>query len=203
MSTLYYILDPMCSWCYAFAPTWKKLLHNLPSHIGVKYIHGGLAPHSDVPMPQEMQDMLQNTWRDIEQKVGTQFNYSFWSTCNPRRSTYLACQACISARLQNKEYEMIQEIQKAYYQNASNPSDRDTLELAASNINLDVEKFSQDLESKEIVDLFEQDLNKRRELGVRSFPSLVLKSNNNYFSITIDFKSYEPILKQINSCLIR
>ncbi|MFT5835555.1 MAG: putative protein-disulfide isomerase [Sulfurimonas sp.] len=201
MSTLYYILDPMCSWCYGFAPTWKKLLKNLPSHIEVEYIHGGLAPHSDVAMSQEMQDMLQNTWREIEQKVGTQFNYNFWSTCKPRRSTYLACQACISARLQSKEYEMIQEIQKAYYQNASNPSDRDTLELAASNINLDVEKFSNDLESKEIVNLFEEDLNKRRGLGVRSFPSLVLKSNNEYFSITIDFKNYETILKQINSYL--
>ena len=60
MRTLYYILDPMCSWCYAFAPTWKKLLQNLPSHIQVEYIHGGLAPHSDAPMPQEMQDKLQN-----------------------------------------------------------------------------------------------------------------------------------------------
>ncbi|WP_294963285.1 DsbA family protein [Sulfurimonas sp.] len=201
MNTLYYILDPMCSWCYAFAPSWKKLLQNLPSHVEIEYIHGGLARHSDVPMPQEMQDMLQNTWKEIEQKVGTKFNYDFWSKCKPRRSTYLACQACVSARAQNKEYEMIQEIQKAYYQDALNPSDRDTLELAASNINLDVEKFSHDLESKEIVNLFEEDLNKRRNLGIRSFPSLVLKSNNEYFSITIDFTNYETILKQINSYL--
>ena len=201
MTTLYYILDPMCSWCYAFAPTWKKLLQNLPSHINVEYIHGGLAPHSKEPMPQEMQEMLQNTWKDIEQKVGTKFNYDFWSKCKPRRSTYLACQACVSARIQSKEYEMIQEIQKAYYQDASNPSDRDTLELAASNIGLNLEKFSQDLESKEIVDLFGEDLNKRRELGIRVFPSLVLKSKDSYSNISMDLQNYETILEQIKACL--
>ena len=199
MNTLYYVLDPMCSWCYAFAPTWQKLFKNLPSGLHVEYVHGGLAPHSDVLMPQTMQTMLQNTWRDIEQRVGTKLNYDFWSTCKPRRSTYLACQACVCARVQGKEYEMIKEIQKAYYLNASNPSDRDTLEFVASNINLDVEKFSFDLESKEIINIFEKDLAQRRKLGANGFPSLILKTDNNYFNIAVDYTHYEPILKQINS----
>ncbi len=199
MYTLYYVLDPMCSWCYAFSPTWQKLLKNLPSDLHVEYVHGGLAPHSDAPMPQSMQTILQNTWRDIEQRIGTKFNYDFWSTCKPRRSTYLACQACVSARLQGKEYEMIKEIQKAYYLNASNPSDRNTLEHSASNINLNVEKFSHDLESKEVIALFEKDLDKRRKLEVNGFPSLVLKAGNNYFKIEVDYTNYETILKKIHS----
>ena len=201
MTTLYYILDPMCSWCYGFAPTWKKLLNSLPSHIEVEYIHGGLARHSDVPMPQDMQDMLQQTWRNIERRVGAKFNYDFWSKCKPRRSTYLACQACVSAREQGKEYEMIQEIQKAYYLNASNPSDRDTLELCASNIDLDVEKFSHDLESQEIVDLFKEDLKKRQKFEMNSFPSLLLKTGDEYHKINVDFENHESILEQIDSCL--
>jgi len=199
LNTLYYVLDPMCSWCYAFSPTWQKLLDNLDSSLHVEYVHGGLAPHSNVLMPQTMQHMLQNTWRDIEQRVGTKFNYNFWTTCKPRRSTYLACQACISARVQGKEYEMIKEIQKAYYLNALNPSNRDTLEFSASNIGLDIEKFTYDLESKVIVEIFEKDLSKRRRLGANGFPSLILKIDKKYFKITIDYINYESILKQINS----
>lgn len=199
MNTLYYVLDPMCSWCYAFAPSWNKLLKQLDNSLHVEYVYGGLAPHSNEPMPQSMQEMLQNTWKDIEQRVGTQFNYDFWSTCKPRRSTYLSCQAGVCARIQGKEYEMIQEIQKAYYQNASNPSDRDTLEIAASNINLDIDKFSYDLESNEIINVFEKDLHQRRKLGVNGFPSLVLKIDDSYFKIAVDFENHETILKQINS----
>lgn len=199
MKTLYYILDPMCSWCYAFAPTWKKLLNNLADDVHVKYVYGGLAPHCDEDMPQSMQDMLQGTWRSIEQRVGTKFNYDFWTKCKPRRSTYLACQACVAARIQNKEYDMIEAIQYAYYQNASNPSDRDTLELCATKINLDVKKFSSDLESQETISLFHADLDKRQKLGTNGFPSLVFQSNDNYYNISIDYTNHETILKQIIS----
>jgi len=197
MKTLYYILDPMCSWCYAFAPVWQKLLKNLDSDVHVEYVYGGLAPHSDEPMSKSMQEMLENTWKAIEKKVGTQFNYDFWKKCKPRRSTYLACQACISAKEQGKEYEMIKEIQKAYYKNASNPSDRDTLERAALNAKLNVKQFSSDLESQKTITLLEKNLNRRRALGVNGFPSLILKSDNQYYNIDIDFTDYKNILKNL------
>ena len=44
---LYYIHDPMCSWCWAFRPTLTKVLAELPAHIEVQYLVGGLAPDSD------------------------------------------------------------------------------------------------------------------------------------------------------------
>lgn len=199
MKTLYYVLDPMCSWCYGFSPTWKQLLAHLPSDIKVAYIYGGLAPHSDEPMPLPMQEMLENTWKQIQLHTSVTFNFDFWTTCKPRRSTYIACQACIAARLQNKEYEMIQAIQELYYQKASNPSDRDTLEDAAKNCSLDSEKFSKDVESDAVVAMFQKDLNKRRELGINGFPSLVYHCEGKYLNITIDYTSYETILKQLLS----
>ena len=198
MTTLYYVLDPMCSWCYGFAPTWKKVLNNLSKDIKIVYVHGGLAPHSNEPMSLDIQNMLQNIWKQIENEVGASFNYDFWTKCKPRRSTYLACQASMSARLQGKEYEMIQAIQELYYQKASNPSERDTLEIAANNINLDMERFKTDLESQEVISLFEEDLNRRRKLKINSFPSLVFKYKNNYFPIKITYNNHEEILKQIN-----
>lgn len=197
MTTLYYVLDPMCSWCYGFAPTWQKVLENLGDDIKVVYVHGGLAPHSNEPMSQEMQNMLQGVWKQIHTELGTEFNFDFWTKCKPRRSTYLACQASIAARVQGKEYEMIKAIQEQYYLNASNPSDQNTLEVAAKNIGLDIDKFKTDLESKEIIALFEEDLNKRRKLKMNSFPSLVLKYKNNYFPIQVDYKNHSKILEKI------
>lgn len=197
MTTLYYVLDPMCSWCYGFAPTWKKVLDNLSSDIKVVYVHGGLAPHNNEPMAQDMQNMLQSVWKQIHEQLGTKFNHEFWTKCKPRRSTYLACQACVAARVQDKEYEMIQAIQELYYQKASNPSDRATLETAARKIGLDMVKFSIDLESQKIIALFEEDLNKRRKLKMNGFPSLVFKYKNNYFPINITYNNPEAILKQV------
>ena len=78
--TLIYVHDPMCSWCWGFEPVRKKLFNHLHPSITIKRYVGGLAPDSNEPMPQQMQTMLQNTWRKIEQTIpGTEFNYDFWT----------------------------------------------------------------------------------------------------------------------------
>lgn len=191
----------MCSWCYGFSPTFKKVLEELPSEIKIVYVQGGLAPHSSAPMQNNMKIMLQNTWKQIEQQVGVKFNHNFWTQCQPRRSTYLACQASIAARIQNKEAQMIQAIQESYYLKAENPSNRNTLELAAKNISLDSEKFKIDLESQKTIELFNKDLYLRNTLGVNSFPSLVLKCKDTYSCIKIQYNNEQAILKEINDLI--
>lgn len=57
-ATLYYIHDPMCSWCWGFTPIWQKIRAQLPADLPVVYLLGGLAPDSDDPMPQSMQATL-------------------------------------------------------------------------------------------------------------------------------------------------
>ena len=165
------------------------------------YVQGGLAPHSSAPMQNNMKIMLQNTWKQIEQQVGVKFNHNFWTQCQPRRSTYLACQASIAARIQNKEAQMIQAIQESYYLKAENPSNRNTLELAAKNISLDSEKFKIDLESQKTIELFNKDLYLRNTLGVNSFPSLVLKCKDTYSCIKIQYNNEQAILKEINDLI--
>ena len=198
MSTLFYVIDPMCSWCYAFAPTWQKIIENLPSNIKVVYVQGGLAPISNETMSNDMQNMLQGVWKQIHNSVGTEFNFDFWRKCTPRRSTYLSCQAAIAARVQGKEYEMISAIQQQYYLNAKNPSNRDTLEEAAKMIEIDTKKFCKDLESDKIMLKLQEDFKIKDKIKVNSFPSLIFKYKNNYFPIKIEYNHYESMLEHIN-----
>jgi putative protein-disulfide isomerase len=197
--TLYHVHDPMCSWCYAFKPTLDELKRNLDTNIKIQHVVGGLAKHSDEIMPEDMQDKIQNIWFEIEKTVGTKFNHDFWNKCLPRRSTYLACQATILARYDNKEDEMIEAIQKAYYQNAQNPSDASTLIKLAKQIGMDEKKFEEDLKSEKIENDLQNELNFRRSIHVRAFPSLVLKYKKELYPINIKFNDYKSMLDQINN----
>ena len=197
--TLYHVHDPMCSWCYAFKPTLDELRKNLDSNIKIQHVVGGLAKHSDEIMPEDMQDKIQNIWFEIEKTVGTKFNHDFWDKCLPRRSTYLACQATMLARYDNKEDEMIEAIQKAYYQNAQNPSDASTLIKLAKQIGIDEKKFEEDLKSEKIENDLQNELNFRRSIHVRAFPSLVLKYKKELYPINIKFNDYKSMLDQINN----
>jgi putative protein-disulfide isomerase len=196
--SLYHVHDPMCSWCYAFKPTLDELRKHLADNIKLVHVVGGLAKHSDEVMPQEMQEKIEAIWYEIEDVVGTKFNHDFWKDCLPRRSTYLACQATILARAEDKEDEMIEAIQEAYYQKALNPSDASTLIELAKNIGMDEKKFEEDLKSQKIEEDLQNELNFRRSLNVRSFPSLILKYKKELYPINIKYNDYESMLNQIN-----
>lgn len=203
--TLYYVHDPMCSWCYGFRRTWLDVQKTLPETISIKRLLGGLAPDSDEPMPAQMRSMLSQTWEMIEQRIpGTSFNFDFWESASPRRSTWPACRAVIAAREQGDDFEipMIDAIQMAYYQQARNPSDHEVLVQLAAEIGCDSSRFSQVLTSADTQNELIAQINASRSLGIQGFPSLLLKTvDGQYTAIPVHYTEPNLIKKNIETVL--
>lgn len=205
-ATLVYAHDPMCSWCWAFVPAgeslWKLLLEHHGDRLRVKRLLGGLAPDSDDPMPAPMQQYLQTTWANIQERVpGTRFNFDFWSRCQPRRSTWPACRAVIAARRQGHDIAMTRAIQEAYYLNARNPSDRETLLALAQELGLDSARFARDLASTGVEAEFQEEMALVRRMGIRGFPGLVLVGEGWGAEIAVDYNDAGRMLHQITQHL--
>lgn len=204
MNTLIYIHDPMCSWCWAFAPGWKQIQEGLPQGVDSKVLLGGLAPDSDVPMPEEMKQMLSGTWRRIEQTVpGTRFNHNFWTECQPRRSTWPACRAVVAAEhlREGAGALMTSAIQQAYYLEARNPSDSDTLQSLAEGIGLDSAAFAAMLNSEENRERHSQQMAQSQGLGVNSYPTLLLQTAAQLVRLPIDYNDAQVTLSAIESAI--
>ncbi len=201
---LYYVHDPMCSWCWAFRPMWQTIKAGLPESVHIRNLLGGLAPDSDIPMAASMRTHLQATWRRIQDQVpDTEFNFAFWQNCQPRRSTYPACRAVIAARRQGapREEAMIHSIQKAYYLEARNPSDTQTLIALAGEMGLDRMRFGQDLGSAETAHTLHEEIDHARRIGGRSFPSLFLDLDGGVRPVSIDYLRPEKVLEQIQTLI--
>ena len=199
-TTLYYIHDPMCSWCWGFHNTWQQVQLQLKDQLSIQYVLGGLAPDSGEIMSDDMRHYIQKNWQKIEKTIpGTQFNYDFWKNCSPKRSTYPACRAVIAAKNQAEKFEkiMINTIQQAYYLQAQNPSETSTLINLAASIGLDKQQFTQDLSSNTTQLQLDQDIALAKSLSSNGFPSLVLAKNGTNQSIQIDYNNPEFILQQI------
>ncbi len=194
---LYYVYDPMCSWCWGYKPTWTKIEKHLSEHLEIVYVVGGLAPDSDVPMPEEMQQQVASYWKKIEDYLGTEFNYEFWKNNTPRRSTYPACRATLAARKQGAEKAMLSAIQSAYYLEARNPSDNDTFISLSVEIGLDSKKFTDDLLSDALNQELVAEIAFARSIGGNSFPSLFVRSNDNIVELPIDYQHSEGTISQI------
>jgi putative protein-disulfide isomerase len=199
---LYYVYDPMCSWCWGYHITWTKLQDLLSKQAGdklkVQMVLGGLAPDSSVPMPGDLQVMLQQTWSRIHSQLGTEFNFDFWTKCKPKRSTYPACRAVIIARQQGLEKNMLQAIQHAYYLHAENPSELSTLTKLAELIGLEKKAFQSSMKSPLIEQQLMGELKLARQLPIQGFPSLVLNVNGQNYAIELDYLQAENTLQQIH-----
>lgn len=198
---LYYVYDPMCSWCWGYKPVWQKVSQQLESKIEIQYVLGGLAPDTDQPMPEEMQRQIASYWKKIEDFLGTEFNYDFWQKNTPRRSTYPSCRAVLAARKQGAEQAMLSAIQHAYYLEARNPSDNEVLLSLAANIGLDAAKFEVDFFSAELNKEFLQELEFARRIGGNSFPSLFVATEQGIVELQVDYQSAETTIDQVEQIL--
>lgn len=202
-SILYYVHDPMCSWCWGFVQVWQEVRESLAGGpVQIKYLLGGLAPDSDQPMTPEMQATLQGVWRRIQQHIpGTEFNFDFWIRCQPRRSTWPACRAVLAAANQQQEQAMISAIQHAYYLRAMNPSDDATLIQLAAELGLDTGRFAADLNSATTREQLQQQMQLAHSMPINGFPSLVLQTASGYTPLPLDYRSAHTILVALQAQL--
>ena len=202
-ATLYFIHDPMCSWCWGFRPIWQQLETQLKNTLDIVYVVGGLAPDSDQPMPMAMQQNLAATWQRIQQQIpGTDFNYDFWnlaSNTQPRRSTYPACRAVLAAKMQDPDLEqaMILGIQQTYYLNAQNTSNVDVLATVAANIGLNKQQFTHDMASQTLELELKQQFKLARQLSSQGFPSLVLSKGGKLYAIPLNYNDSQTMQQTI------
>jgi putative protein-disulfide isomerase len=201
---LFYVHDPMCSWCWGFRPTFERLCAGLPEGIGVTWLLGGLAPDSDQPMPAELQAHLQDTWRRIQQRIpGTRFNFDFWRDCRPRRSTWPACRAVIAARTLDPSLgvAMVHAIQHAYYLEARNPSDTETLVALARQLGLPVDRFASLLDTPQTREALDHEIAQARRIGADSFPSLRLQIGQGHWPVPVHYTDTQPMLQTVRALI--
>ena len=200
-STLFYVHDPMCSWCWGYNPVWQQLKQQLPEGVSIEYIVGGLAPDCDEPMPEDQCQQIEAYWHKIQDQLGTEFNFDFWRNNTPRRSTYESCRAVIAADKQGEQEAIIEAIQQAYYLQAKNPADRSVLVDLAKDIALDTATFLADMDEADTEIRLLDDIAMARRWKVPGFPSLVLLVGDQLKHIDIDYKNATPTLAKINRCI--
>lgn len=199
---LIYVLDPMCSWCWAFSPVYQQIKAHYPQ-LNHQILLGGLAPDNNEPMPESHQHYIQGIWRNIEQRTGVSFNHDFWSECQPRRSTYPACRAVMVAREQSDELagQMLKVIQQAYYQQAKNPSNLSTLQACAQQVGLSEPFFTEQMQQLWDNSALEEEVDFVQGLGVQGFPTLILKNDQQWLALPIDYSAPDQVYAAVDSIL--
>lgn len=198
MNEVVYFYDPMCAWCYGFAPTLAQIVPRLPENVHFRMQLGGLAPDSDEPMSQEMRTKLANNWPRIESMCGVRFNHSYWDQQpNPPRTTYIAGRATVAIRRAGgDEAAFLSSIQKSYYQEARNVWQADVLIDIGRDLGFNI---SDSLHLPEVREAHEAEIQATQNLGVQGFPTLAVRTSQGWQGLPIAYGDPDGSLEALES----
>ena len=170
---LIYVGDPMCSWCWGFAPEIEALSAEHP----VEVVVGGLRPGpSAQPLGDRMAEFLREHWVEIAQRTGQPFDTRFLE----RRDDWLydtepAAIAIVTMREMNETatLDYFTTIQHAFYADGLDVTDFDVLADLAANHSVDVGEFRERVGTDEAKQAAWADFSRARSWGISGFPTLV------------------------------
>lgn len=170
---LIYVGDPMCSWCWGFAPEIESLALDYP----VDVVVGGLRPGpSAQQLDDRMAEFLRHHWVEISERTGQAFSTEFLE----RRDGWLydtepAAIAVTQMRKTREDLtlEYFTAIQRAFYAEGRDVTDFDVLAALADELDVDGQAFRSKLESPHAKQDAWADFARSRNWGIGGFPTLI------------------------------
>ena len=196
-TTIMYIGDPMCSWCYGFSPEISEIKSYF-SDYDFKIVLGGLRPHGKEQI-NEMKSFLQSHWEQVNSITNQPFSYAILDEKELVYDTEPACRAVVAARTMNKDIDLdfFKNIQIAFYSKNLNTNMISTYLSIAQKYNLDLEKYKDLYLSNEIKDQTIEDFNLASKIGIKGFPAVILSYNNKLYFVCNGYMPAKKVIKNI------
>jgi putative protein-disulfide isomerase len=197
-SQLIYIGDPMCSWCYGFAPEITKLQNEFEDQLDFKLIVGGLRPYGTETMA-SLGDFLKHHWEDVYNRSGQPFSYDIIQDTTFIYDTEPACRAVVTVREMNPSIELafFKDIQTAFYVENKNTNNIDTYITLVKKHKLNETEFATLFNSEEMKKATLADFQLSSQLGATGFPATIIMHEGKTYTIARGYAKAEDIREQI------
>ena len=173
-----YFADPMCSWCYGFAPVMAALAERFEGRLGLHVVMGGLSAGNTEPMRPKDRDYVRKAWEEVGAATGQAFDFSFFDRENFTYDTEPACRAVVTARRMRPGMALpfTTRISQAFYAENRDMTSADEITAVAEEAGFDRAEFSAVFTSPETHNDTFRDFLTSQELGIRGFPTLIAGS---------------------------
>ncbi len=191
---LVYVGDPMCSWCWGFAPELAAVVarHSLPLRVVV----GGLRPGPLAqPLDAQLAGYLRHHWTQIEALTGQPFNHGLLQWREWRYDTELPAIAVVTLRALAPELtlDFFTALQRAFYADNIDITDPGSYPQLIADVAVDRDAFLEGLISEDMRQRAWQDFAEARRLDVTGFPSLLLDESGWFHLIAAGFRRADQL----------
>lgn len=200
---LWYIADPMCSWCWGFAPVIEAIRHEYGGRLKAELLLGGLRPGTKDPMTSTQREEILHHWRTVQRATGQPFCFEGAMPEGFIYDTEPASRGVVAVSSINPKvtFPFFKAVQSAFYVGQLDVTNAAVLMQLAANVRLNAQRFLDVFESdtakKQTLDHF----NKARQWGVHGFPTLVMQNAAGYSPLTTGYRSFEELRPQLDEWL--
>jgi putative protein-disulfide isomerase len=188
-----YFADPMCSWCYGFAPVISALAERFEGRMGVQVVMGGLRAGNTAPMRQQDKDYIREAWTRVGAASGQAFDFSFFDREGFVYDTEPACRAVVTARLMLPRLALpfMARIAQAFYAENRDMTSPEEIAGVAEEAGLDRQQFGETFLAPDTRNETFQDFLIAQELGISGFPTLIAGSEAKGYALVTN--GYRPL----------
>jgi len=177
---LMYFADPMCSWCYGFAPQITQVKSKHP-HIDFQLIMGGLRPFGHETMA-NIGALLRHHWTEVHKRSGQIFSYGILRNTDFVYDTEPPSRAVVTMRSlhPSKEFTFFKTVQEAFYRDSKDTNDLHTYIELARDCGVDDQDFTEAFSSQSMKEKTLQDFAFTQQMGISGFPYTMLQTGERY-----------------------
>lgn len=199
-----YVGDPMCSWCWGFAPVLERMteVYDIPLRVVV----GGLRPGADAEeLDDRLARFLGHHWEQVEHASGQPFNHAFLERRDGwRYDTELPAIGVVTMRELNGSdtLRFHSRLQRAFYAEGVDITDPAAYPALLDGFDVDRDKYLERFRSSEMRRRAWGDFEEARSLGASGFPTLVVRDGAEYGIVTRGYVDADRLLPALSDWLL-
>lgn len=199
---LIYFADPMCSWCWGFAPVMDAVRAARPD-LPVRLVLGGLRPFTTDRMDEARKAAMRHHWTRVEALSGQPFDYAFFARDDFVYDTEPAARAVVAARRLDprKEFAMNERVACGFYAENRDVTDPAILCDLAEEAGFDRAVFAAEFALAETKAETLGDFETTRRSGVTGFPTLLAGPNDDGTgeNVAAGYQLLETVLSRLET----
>ena len=205
-TTLIYVYDALCGWCYGFSPVMQDLSQQHPE-LQIQVVSGGMIRGDREGTIAEVAPYIKKAYRDVEQRTGVRFGEAFLKGPLEEGSMYMSSLqpavllSYIKARFAEKQLKAAHELQQGIYYHGLGPNTEGLVDHLAQSLNLDSEELRAASRNPEYLQAAERDFELSQKLGVQGFPTVFARKGGQIYRLSsgyVDAAHMEALLHQLS-----
>lgn len=206
-TTIFYIYDALCGWCYGFSPVMLDFYEQHKDSFEFTVLSGGMVLGEREGPIGQVASFIKDAHKNVEELSGVTFGKAFIEGTLEKGTAHFSSMmpslalAALKDLAPGQSIAQASAIQKMIYLHGLPPAVIDSYKDVAAAFNVPFEDLKKSMESDKIKERTEQEFKVVQNWGITGFPAVVLIQGEKGFMLSRGFTTIDQINETLSKVI--